>query len=335
MRLIINEPGTFIGIKKGIIVVKKKDGEKLEIAAPKINMITILTRGATISSALLRVLAKQKISLIVYSSFGIPITHLVNYTYTRTKLKKEQYKAQENEKSVHLAKSFAIGKILNQKEILYSMAKNRKKSNPKLADFLFEISNSLLKYSENIKKIESKNVESVRMNIINEEAEAAEKYWLAIKEAFKDFIDFPGRKKRFDRPTDPINISLNYLYSILAGECLICLDSIGLDPYAGFLHVDSPRRPALVMDLIEEFRQPIVDRIVFKMVYEKKLDNIIENSKLKREARLILYRKFCERLNEIVTFNNRSLPISEHIFLQAKRIADYIMYGEIYTPFVK
>jgi CRISPR-associated protein Cas1 len=297
MRLVINEPGLFIGTKSGMIIVYKKRQKVLEVPVSKINLVTVLTRGASFSSALLRLLLKHNIPIIFYSSYGKPIAQFKGFTSGSIELRKKQYEAKEKEKGVKLAKAFAKGKILNQYNLLYSMARNRSKSNPQLAKELYEITKEIRYMAEEIEKIDGKCVSDVQKDIINIEAEVAKIYWEGIAKAISNVIYFPGRKKRFENPSDPINISLNYLYSILAGECWINIEIHGLDAFAGFLHSDSPRRPALVMDLIEEFRQPIVDRIVFKMIYEKKIDeSIIENNRLKRECKGCGYYSFCKRL---------------------------------------
>ncbi|HEY2249555.1 MAG TPA: CRISPR-associated endonuclease Cas1, partial [Planctomycetaceae bacterium] len=75
---------------------------------------------------------------------------------------------------------------------------------------------------------------------------------------------FPGRQTR--GATDPVNSSLNYGYGILYSQVSAAVVNAGLEMYAGFLHVDRPGKPALVLDLVEEFRAPIVDRAVLAIV---------------------------------------------------------------------
>ncbi|RUM34789.1 MAG: CRISPR-associated endonuclease Cas1 [Archaeoglobus sp.] len=100
------------------------------------------------------------------------------------------------------------------------------------------------------------------------------------------------------------------------------------DPFAGFLHADSLRRAALVFDLIEEFRQPVVDRAVFKITPEAK------DGLLTKETRKEIIAGINKRLETKVTFNGRKLPIEYHIFLQARRIERFLLGKEKYTPFV-
>lgn len=75
-----------------------------------------------------------------------------------------------------------------------------------------------------------------------------------------DHVSFEGREHR--GATDQVNAALNYGYGILYAQVWGAIMNAGLEPFAGFLHVDRPGKPSLVLDLIEEFRQPLVDRPV-------------------------------------------------------------------------
>ena len=332
MRLVVNEPGLFLGTRGGVITVSRGREKRLEVPVAKVDMVVVLTRGASFSSALIRLLSKHGVPVIFYSPQGLPLSICRGLTAGSVSLRKRQYEAQSGEAGSRLAKLFAEGKLLNQASLLYSMARNREVSDPPLAKHLHEACRLV---RDVVRRVREAGVDGGgREEVVRLEAEAAKIYWEGVKLALSKIIEFPGRKKRFENPSDPVNISLNYLYRVLAGECLVNVEACGLDPYAGFLHADSPRRPALVMDLIEEFRQQVVDRVVFRLAFERKLDGVVEAGRLRREARMMIYRAFAERLNTSVTFLNRSLPISEHMLLQARRVAEHIMGRCEYTPFV-
>ncbi|WP_246958043.1 CRISPR-associated endonuclease Cas1 [Brachybacterium sp. Marseille-Q7125] len=76
--------------------------------------------------------------------------------------------------------------------------------------------------------------------------------------------EFPGRVGR--GATDPLNVLLNYTYALLTGECVRALLACGLDPHAGFLHSSGRNKPALALDLMEEFRAPVADSVVLGAV---------------------------------------------------------------------
>lgn len=123
-------------------------------------------------------------------------------------------------------------------------------------------------------------------------------------------------------------MALNYGYSVLMSYVTLAVDSTNLDPFAGFLHSENPRRPALVADLIEEFRQPVVDRAVFNVKPEEK------DGLLTRKSRAEILKEINRRLETKVTFSGRKLPIENHIYLQARRIERYLLGKEKYTPFI-
>lgn len=330
MRLVINEPGTFIGVKRGMIIVKRRGKEDVEVAPSKLDMVAVLTRGASISAACIKLLSRHGVNIVFYSR-GRPVSWLKTYSSGSVMLRKEQYKAQEDERGVHLAKSFIFGKLQNQRSILLSLARNRMQTKPDLASELRELGDEIQNFMRELSSIDG-DLENVRREIVGVEAKAADLYWRGIASVVKEKVEFPGRRKKFEHPRDPLNIVLNFMYSLLASECTIAIELAGMDPFAGYLHADNPRRPALAMDLMEQFRQPIVDRAALKLVLEEDLK--IDGGFLDRRSRELAYKYYAGRLSERVTFLDRSLPYEYHIHLQARRLADYLM-GRInnYVPF--
>jgi len=317
-----------------MIVVERRGEKMLEVSPSNISQVTILTRGAALSSALLRLLARHRVDLVVYSGFGYPVAKLSSTRSSGSiRLRKMQYKAQNDETGAYLAKRFAWAKVVNQKAILREAGKNRKDLD--LSRKLLDLSKSISGIAGIIADIKGDSAETVRKEVMRLEAEAAEIYWQGFKMMLPDDVDFPGRRKRFDFPEDPVNIMLNFCYGLLASEVWLAVDSSGLDSYAGFLHADSPRRPALVMDLMEEFRQPIADRVVLRLSSSiKDPSSILEGRRLKREARFQIVKAFSERLSESLTFSGRNLPLSSHIFLQARRVAEFLLgRSSDYLPF--
>ncbi len=334
MRLVVNKPGLFVGVKSGMIVVREGGKKIAEVAPSQITRVVVTTRGATLSTALLRLLARHRIPLIVLSGTGFPSAKMLPVRGGAIKLKRSQYEAQRREKGLHLAKRFAWGKVVNQKAIVYHAGRARLKTKKSSAKRLLEAAAAISGIAEKIRLYEGEDLEDCRMDIMRLEAEAAEIYWSVFQELLPEGVEFPGRKKRFDRPGDPTNILLNYGYGLLASEVLIALEYVGFEPYVGFLHKDSPRRPALAMDLMEEFRQPIVDRVVLRLLRTTDVDRILENGRLTRDGRLELVRAFYRRLDETYTFKRRSLPLGDHILLQARRMALYLLdRAPGYDPF--
>lgn len=334
MRLVLNKPGIFVGTRKGMIVVKEGGKKIAEVAPPEITRVVVTTRGATLSSAFLRLVARHRIPLIVLSGTGFPAVKLSYVRGGAVKLKKKQYEAQSSYKALYLAKRMAWGKAVNQKTLLYHAAKSKKRSQPEVAEELLEMAREISSIADRIRTLEANFIDRARVEIMRLEAEAAEIYWQGFRLLLPKEVEFLGRRKRFDKPKDPVNVMLNYCYGLLASEVLLAVEYAGLEPFIGFLHKDSSRRPALVMDLMEEFRQPIVDRAVLRLLRSVKPSQLVEDEKLTRKGRFELVKTFYNRLDEHFTFRNRCLPISDHILLQARRLAMFLMdRAPSYDPF--
>jgi CRISPR-associated protein Cas1 len=152
-------------------------------------------------------------------------------------------------------------------------------------------------------------------------------------------FDFSSRNRR--PPRDPVNALLSYGYSILHHQCSSALQTTGLDPYIGFLHSSQYSKPALALDLMEEFRAPIVDSVVITLVNNRVLqrDDFIEEMgtyRLKDDARRTFLEKFEERMHTNIVH-----PVFKYqatyrrcIELQARLLAK-TLDGEIrdYIPF--
>ena len=82
----------------------------------------------------------------------------------------------------------------------------------------------------------------------------------------KDFI-FQGRNKR--PPLDNVNAMLSFVYTLLTNQITSALETVGLDPYVGYMHTDRPGRASLSLDLIEELRAVMADRFVLSLINKK------------------------------------------------------------------
>lgn len=309
MKVVVNGYGVFLGTRNRMIYIKTSEKENL-IPPGNIDQILVASGGVSLSSSLLRTASKNGIEVVVLNSNGSvagifkPLLKKAN-----VQVRKEQYAAQNDHRGLYLAKCFVRGKILNQYYLLRSIARNRRTS---LSD-IYE----LKKRADNVENCKT------QQELIQEEARAADVYWRAVSK----FYGMDRRRKRYDNP-DEFNMALNYGYCVLSTYVMLAVDSTNLDPFAGFLHSDNPRRAALVFDLIEEFRQPVVDRAVFKVTPEAK------GGFLTKECRAEIIAGINRRLETKVTFNNRRLPIEYHIYLQARRIERFLLGKEKYSPFI-
>jgi CRISP-associated protein Cas1 len=98
------------------------------------------------------------------------------------------------------------------------------------------------------------------------EGAAARAYFAALPSALrKARVELAPQGRTRRPPRDPGNCLLSFLYALLRHDCVAALESVGLDPAVGFLHADRPGRPSLALDLMEEFRPLVADRLMLTL----------------------------------------------------------------------
>ncbi len=176
------------------------------------------------------------------------------------------------------------------------------------------------------------------------EGEAAAAYFGAFDHlivAQKESFGFTARSRR--PPTDPMNALLSFLYTLLVHDATGALEAVGLDPQVGFLHAMRPGRPSLALDLLEEFRPVLADRLALSLVnlrqiqcggFRKTESGGVEMDDDTRKALLTSYQK---RKQEEIThpFLNETIPIGMLFHAQALLLARHLR-GDIdaYPPFL-
>jgi len=333
LRLVLSGHGYRIGKRGGMIVVYKANGEKREISVGNLSTIIVNARGVSLSGEAISLLLKHGIQ-VVFLFKDRPVGKLQPMGLRfPVALKKEQVKAQTDQRGINIARTIILNKIINQVKLLRRLCKGRSSLKSGL---LSEIASHIKDMMEIYSEITSVKVESLtRSWLLSKEAEAARHYWECVSMILPEEIGFKGRKARYDSPEDPFNISLNYMYSLLASQVWFAVELSGLDPFIGYLHEDNNRRPSLVMDLMEEFRQPLVDKPLITYFTKHRAENALdENKRLTDEFKKILLKMFFEELDKQVTFMNRTMSIKGHMYLQPKRLAKYLLaLAPSYMPY--
>jgi CRISPR-associated protein Cas1 len=154
-----------------------------------------------------------------------------------------------------------------------------------------------------------------------------------------DFV-FSGRNRR--PPLDEVNALLSFVYTLLAHDVRSALETVGLDPAVGFLHRDRPGRPGLALDIMEEFRPVIADRLVLSLInrrqlgkngFSKAADGAVTMDEASRKTVLVEYQN--RKQDEVHhPYIEETVPIGLLFFIQANLMARYIR-GDIdgYPPF--
>ena len=176
------------------------------------------------------------------------------------------------------------------------------------------------------------------------EGEAARAYFGVLNHMLRvddDAFVFEKRTRR--PPRDPTNAVLSFLYSLLCAECASALEGVGLDPQVGYLHALRPGRPALALDLMEELRSPLADRLALTLInrrqlqakdFEEKDGGAVYLNDEGRRTVLVAYqeRKEAEIEHRVL---QKKLPFGLVPHIQARLLARHLRGDlEDYPPFV-
>ena len=154
-------------------------------------------------------------------------------------------------------------------------------------------------------------------------------------------LRFNGRSRR--PPTDAVNALLSFLYTLVTHDCLSALETVGLDPAVGFLHRDRPGRPSLALDMLEEFRPLLADRLTLSLINRKQVQEqdftVLDNGAvvLKEASRKTVLTAYQERKREELrhTFLEEKFSIGLFPYIQAQLMSRHLRGDlEAYPPFL-
>jgi CRISPR-associated protein Cas1 len=166
---------------------------------------------------------------------------------------------------------------------------------------------------------------------MNIEGQAASCYWSLIKLLLSKDVYFEGRERR--GAADLVNSLLNYGYGILYSQVYQSIILAGLNPNISFLHKEQIGKPTLVFDLIEEFRQPVVDKAVIGMI-RKKQKLTMEGTNLTQESKTRVVKNVLRRLDSFVKFRGKRLTLREIMNYQANFLVNFLEGKGKYHPFI-
>lgn len=246
-----------------------KDGEavavrvakEVKLRIPVHNLGGIVCFGRVGASPhVMAMCAEKGVAVSFCSEHGRFMARFSGFTAGNVLLRREQYRwADDPDRAANVVRSILLGKLANCRTVLLRGA--RENAPPEAAERLCTAAARLAGSMDATKAAAS--VDSLR----GMEGDAANIYFGAFQDLIRSpdpaFI-FGGRTRR--PPLDRVNALLSFLYAMLAHDARAACESCGLDPAVGFLHVDRPGRPGLALDLMEEFRAFLADRLAISMI---------------------------------------------------------------------
>ncbi len=334
--LYVTSPDSYLSKDGENIVIKIGEEERFRI--PIHNLEGIVSFGYTgASPALMGLCAERNITLCFLTEHGKFLGHVSGKVKGNVLLRRKQFRwADDAQKSLNISQIFIAGKIANCRAVMQRAVRDH--GNDENIPVLNEVVNLLeIRQKQALKAQDAEKLRGI-------EGDAANCYFGAfnylIVSQKSDFI-MNGRNRR--PPKDKINALLSFVYTLLAHEVQSALESVGLDPYVGFLHVDRPGRPSLALDLMEEFRPYLADRLVLSLINRKQINakgfsereesGVIMNDDTRKEVLNAWQKRKQEEIQH--PFLQESVPVGLLPYTQALLMARFIR-GDIdnYPVFV-
>lgn len=305
--------------------------EQIELPFFRISEIVVASRGVTISSDLIEECCDRGIRMCFLSSNGQPFAMLSSPMLTATvQTRREQMAAYGDRRGVDVARALVVGKLKNQANLLKYFGKYQKDAAPATFQALSRSIRELVRLCRQARQVCGECIDDVRPTLMGMEGASARTYWAGVRALIGERTGFANREHR--GATDSVNSALNYGYGILYSQVWGALMNAGLEPFGGFLHVDRPGKPSLVLDLIEEFRQPIVDRAIIALV-GKGMAVEVRDGFLTDASRQTIAQAVLDRLDSEVVFRGRRQLVRSVIQIQARSLATSLRGGGAYRPF--
>ncbi len=262
--LYVTTPEAFLILEGETVVVKKEEGKALKLPLHNLEAIVCFNYPG-VSPALMGACAERNIGLTFLRPSGRFLARVTGRVKGNILLRKRQYElAQDESTCVSIAASCLLGKIANSRVVIERALRDH----AMLVDVpaLREVSAFLKATLPAIRDADS--LETLR----GLEGSAAKQYFRVFGQmVLHQKEDFPFKERNRRPPRDNLNDLLSYFYTLLTYEVASALEAVGLDPQMGFLHADRPGRPSLALDLMEELRPVLADRLALTLVNRKQI----------------------------------------------------------------
>jgi len=277
-----------------------------------------------IPSSVFQVCLKNDISFYFASPFGDYLGKLQALQTKNVQVRLEQYKVcLDSQETLLKATDIILGKIKNSLSFLYRQRRFNSIDISSEIDSIFSFQNSINHIS---------SLEQLR----GYEGIVARYYFQALGKSLPEGFQFLERSRR--PPKDKTNSLLSFGYTLLANNILTALETQGLDSSIGFLHSSLRNNPALVLDMMEEFRSIIVDHLVCSLLFSQSIthrdfDISGDFPLLTNEGRKKFIVAYESRLKKEITYEGKTMKFQRLFDYQADKMKHALLHKTSYTPF--
>jgi len=253
--IILNRFGLYISMSKGKIVVKEY-GKVIQTSPVNwVTRIIVMTKGVSISSNLILECSKRKID-IDFIEKSKPYAQITYYTVVSNELYLKQLNLKNSKKGLKIAKAIIKAKMKNQINLVKYYARYRENKQVKVFQKLERIIEQMEGIAQKMKEAED------IPTLMGYEGSLSVLYW----KCFGLIIDEKEFKRETFNAPDAINQSLNYGYAFIYHRVQSALLKTGINLYYSFIHSSQPNKSTLVFDMVEIFRQMVVDREIISIL---------------------------------------------------------------------
>lgn len=333
--LYVTIPDAYLARDGENVLIKVENEIKFRV--PVHNLEGIVCFGfAGASPGLMHLCCERGVALSFLTEYGKFMGRVTGKVSGNILLRRNQYRWTENDDiALRLATRFISAKIMNSRAVLHRAVRDH----PQVVDtkLLSDTMHNLASMAKQLDK--AKDLNALR----GIEGQAAYLYFGVFNQLIlSQKEDFRMTERNRRPPLDRINAILSFLYTLLTHEVVAALESIGLDPQAGFLHRDRPGRQSLALDVMEELRPHFADRLAVTLINRNQISAsgfvikengaVVMDDKTRKEV-LVAWQK--RKQEEIIhPYLEEKVPLGLVPYIQAMLLARHIR-GDIedYPPF--
>ncbi len=334
--LYVTTQGAYLHQDGENVVIEVERQERLRL--PIHNLEGIICFGNVIFSPYLLGLCGQRgVNVSLLTEHGRFLARVQGPISGNILLRCEQHRrAESSQKSMDIARNIVLGKILNCRNVL--LRAGREADDAEKVTMLDPVLKRLGRIARELGDIDDLDV------LRGAEGEAGRLYYSVFDFLIKTEKEHFFMKERTRRPPrDNLNSLLSFIYTLLTHDAVGACEGVGLDPQRGFLHALRPGRPSLALDLVEEFRSVIADRLAVSLInlrqvspkgFRQTESDAVEMDEETRKTIIVAYQK---RKQEVIQhpFLKETMPIGLLLHTQALLLARYLR-GDLdaYPPFI-
>lgn len=306
--LFVTLEGAWLRKQGEAVEVRYENETKLRLPLHNLDGILCLGWDIGASAQLMAACAEGGITLSFCTPYGHFLAAATGFAAGNVLLRREQYRrADREEDAMCIARNCVAAKIANSRTVLQRARRDRPD-----APGDSELALAVDALGQALRSVSQADKPDILRGL---EGDAAHQYFKVFHKLLSGgdpAIGFSGRNRR--PPLDPVNALLSFLYALLGHDCRSALEAAGLDAAVGFLHRDRPGRPSLALDLMEEFRPILADRLALSLINRKQITST--DFKTQENGAVLLLDE--SRKKVLVAWQERKQEELTHPFLHEK-----------------